>query len=178
MLNTEVLYEVSVLVCKKLFVFYACLIKEGACYLTVRTGCRREKIYSVSAVGGYLFFTYALSTPLSFKNRIADIVNLTVSVFLTLTVVPVLDRTVVTGYTAVYLGFFSAIGTGKYLARDISVILTYRIGWRKGVIRKLEVLCNLLNEVCSRLPIGKLFTEEGVEYSTRGVESLKLVLYL
>ena len=68
------------------------------------------------------------------------------------------------------------MGAGVDLACKISVILTYRVGGREGVIGELVVLRNGANEGCGRLPRGQLLAEEGVEYSTRGVKSLKLVL--
>ena len=56
------------------------------------------------------------------------------------------------------------------------MILTYRVGGRESIVRKLIVLCYGADKGCSRLPRGQLLTKEGMEYSARGVKRLKLVL--
>ena len=82
---------------------------------------------------------------------IFNVVNLTLLVFLSFTVVPVLNGTIVTCDSAVNLGCLATIGTGVNLALNVAVVLTYRVGGRKGVVGQTIVLSNLLNEICSSL---------------------------
>ena len=68
------------------------------------------------------------------------------------------------------------MGAGILLTGDISVILTYGVRGRECVIRKLIVFCYCAYKRCRALPCGELLSEECVEYRSRGVKRLKLVL--
>ena len=61
------------------------------------------------------------------KVRICNIINLTVRELLSLTVVKVLNRTIVAGDTAVNLCVLAALGANILLACVIAVVLTYGI---------------------------------------------------
>ena len=108
--------------------------------------------------------------------RMWNIVNLTVFILLSLTVIPVLNGAVIACNTAVNLSLFAAFGANKLLACKVSVILTYRICGRHRVIRKLIILRYLADKICRRLPVGKLFAEECMEYCTWCIKRLKLIL--
>ena len=54
-----------------------------------------------------------------------------------LTVVPVLDGTVVAGDAAVYLGLLTAVGAGVDLTGDVAVGLAHAVGGRHGVVGQL-----------------------------------------
>ena len=86
------------------------------------------------------------------------VVNLSLLEFARLTVVPVLNRSVISGNTAVNLARSAALGTSEMLAGDISVFLTYRVRGRNSVIRQFVVFRNLSYERSRRLPIGELLT--------------------
>ena len=107
---------------------------------------------------------------------IFNVVDLSVLILLSLTVVPVLNGTVVAGDTGVDLGLLAALGAGELLACDIAVGSADRVGGRHGVVGKLVVFGDLSDEGRGSLPVGKLFAEECVENGTRGIEGLKLIL--
>ena len=62
---------------------------------------------------------------------------------LAFSVVPVLDRTVISRDTAVNLCLFSTDRTCKMLAGEIAVVRTNRIRRGQRVVRQVVVLCNL-----------------------------------
>ena len=102
-------------------------------------------------------------------------VGLTIFVFLSLSVIPVLNWTVVTGDTGPNLSLFSADWAGVDFTIDITMILADRIGWGHGVVRKLVVLSDLTDELHAALPVWKTLAKEGMEDGTRGVEGLESV---
>ena len=51
-----------------------------------------------------------------FQGRMHNVIKGSVFIFLSLSVIPVLDRTVIACNTAVYLSLFAAFRTGKVLA--------------------------------------------------------------
>ena len=108
----------------------------------------------------------------------SDIINLAVLVLLALAVVPVLDRTVVAGDTAVNLGLLAALRTGEMLTGNITVVGTDRVGGGHGVVGQLEVLSDLANQGGGSLPVRQLLAQEGMEHGTGGVAGLQLVLDL
>ena len=108
--------------------------------------------------------------------RIQKVIYLAFLILLELTVVPVLNGTVITCDTAVNLCVFAALGAGEILTRNITVINTDRICGRNRIVRKSVILGNLADEVCRCLPIGKLFSEKRMENSTRCIKGLKLIL--
>ena len=62
------------------------------------------------------------------------------------------------------------------LTAQIAMLLTYRVGRRNRIIRKLVVLCDLTYKRCSSLPVRKFLTKECMEYSTGRIQCLKLIL--
>ena len=56
------------------------------------------------------------------------------------------------------------------------MLLTYRVGRRNRIIRKLIVLCDLTYKRCSSFPVRKFLTKECMEYSTGRIQCLKLIL--
>jgi hypothetical protein len=102
-------------------------------------------------------------------------VGLTIFVFLSLSIIPVLNWTVVTGDTGPNLSLFSADWAGVDFAIDITVILADRIGWGHGVVRKLVVLSDLTDELHAAFPVWKALAQEGVEDGARGVKGLESV---
>ena len=66
--------------------------------------------------------------------------------------------------------------TGFHLPRQISVGLTDGIGGRQGIIGQLIVDGNGAHQRCRRLPVRKLFPQKRVEYGSRGIQGLQLVL--
>ena len=99
-----------------------------------------------------------------------------VFVLCSLACVPVLNRTVVAGDTAVDFRLFAADRAGKMLAGQISVILTDRIGGGHGIIRQLVIFRNSLYQLCRRFPVRQLLSQERMEYGSGGVKGLKLIL--
>ena len=178
LMNTILLCEGGILICINLFKSNAGLIKEVFCHFAVGAGggCKKHYLIITASAGfGFCYCRGVLS-----RNKLLTefngIINLSVLVFLRFTVIPVLNGTIVASNTAVNLGLFTAMGAGINLACDVTVTLTYRVCGRKGIIRKLIIFGNLANKICGSLPIGELFTEECVEYSTRCIKGLKLVL--
>lgn len=106
----------------------------------------------------------------------ADIINFSLLKFARLAVVPVLNGSVIAGYTAVNFAGSAAFGASEVFAGNIAVFLTYRIGRRNRIIRKFIVFGNLSDESSRSLPVWKLLTEERMEYSTRSVKGLEFVL--
>ena len=106
----------------------------------------------------------------------ADIVDLSVLVLLGLTVVPVLDRAVISRDTAVNLRLCSADRACKLLSCQISVFAAYGIGRRHRVVRQLVVFGDLAYQICCSLPVGKFLSQKGMEYCSGGVQSLQFVL--
>ena len=158
-----------------LFVLDSCFVKERHCKTAVRAGLGREKHNAVLRRGALFTFAFTLCV-FDSQMRVCDIVNLSLLELLRLTVVPVLNGTVVTGNTAVNLRLCSALGTSIVLTNDISVVAAYGVRGRHCVIRKLIVLSDLANEIRRSLPVGKLFTKERMEYGTRGIKCLEIVL--
>ena len=102
------------------------------------------------------------------KLGVFDIVNLTLLVLLGLTIVPVLNGTVIAGDSAVDLGGLITVGAGVNLALDVAVVLTYRVGGRKGVVGQTIVFSNRSNEICGSLRRGM----RGIQYpKCRGSEA-------
>ena len=95
-----------------------------------------------------------------------DIIERTVLILLSLTVIPVLYRTVISCDTAVDLSLLAAFRTGKVLSADVTMLLTYRICRRNGVIRQAIVLCDLTYKRSCCFPVRKLLAKECVEYSS------------
>ena len=108
--------------------------------------------------------------------RGCDIVDLALLKLCNLAVVPVLNRTVVAGDTAVNFRLLAADGAGVLLALEIAVIRADGVCRRERVVGQFVVFGNLSYEVCRRLPAIELLTEDGVEYRTRRLESLQIVL--
>ena len=68
--------------------------------------------------------------------------------------------------------------TAELLACKVAVVLTYRVGGRDRVVRQSVILGDSAHEKGGRLPRGKLFAKICVEYCTRGIEGVKLVLHI
>ena len=170
--------ELFILISIYLFEFDACFVKLGNGYLALCAGRSFEEIYAVGKDGGLSasVFTAGASARVSMEVRALFGIHLTVFIFLSLAVIPILYGAVIAGYTGIDLRGFAAFGAGEMLTLDIAVILTYRIGRGKSVIRELVILGDLADKVCRCLPIGELFAEERMENSARGIESLKLIL--
>ena len=96
------------LVGQELFVCKACLVQQRASDLTVGAGSGGEQPCAVVCVlrGSRLAAAglFCIDGTLVSQLRTCNVVNLTILVLLCLTVVPVLNGTVVTGDTAVNLG--------------------------------------------------------------------------
>ena len=107
---------------------------------------------------------------------VGDVVGLSGVELFKFAVVPVLNRTIVAGDTAVNLGGAAAFRAFVNFAFEITVFLTYGIGRAHGVIRKFVVFGNLPDQVCRGFPVGELLPQERVENGAGGVESLKFVL--
>ena len=103
-------------------------------------------------------------------------VHLPVLKLLNFAVVPILHRAVVTGDSAVNLGFASAMRACVLLACKITVRAANRVGGGDGIVGQLIILRNFANKCRRTLPIGQFFTEEGVEHRAGGIERLQLVL--
>ena len=97
------------------------------------------------------------------KTGLAYVVLFALLELLGLAGVPVLDRPVVAGNTAVDLGGFTAFGAGELLAVDVSMIPAYGVCRGERVIRKLVILRDLADKGRCCFPARQLFTEEGVE---------------
>ena len=93
-----------------------------------------------------------------------SIIKGAVFVFLCFSVVPVLNRTVIAGNTAVNLCLFAAFRAGKMLTADISMLRAYGICRRNSVIRQLIILCNFSYKGCGCFPVRKFFSQETMEY--------------
>ena len=160
--------------------FILLLGKHFFCHFAVRAGACREQVHAVFLdficccsgfrlffSGGLLcqFFCSAVRFHLLLRRfGVNDIINGSVFVLLAFSVVPVLDRTVISRDTAVNLCLFSADRTGKVLAGEIAVVRTDRIGRGQRVVRQLVVLCNLPHEGSCCFPVRQLFAEERMEY--------------
>ena len=106
----------------------------------------------------------------------AHVVDPPVPELLGLAVIPVLDRAVIAGDTAVNLRGLSAVGAGLLLPRQIAVVPADGIGGAHGIIGQLVVFRDLPHQVGRGLPVRELLPQEGVEDGAGGVESLELVL--
>lgn len=166
--DTQLFCKIGLFVGIYLGIFNAGLVEGGTGYFAVGAGGGHKEQVAVLKT---FTFGHGLDNRLanflgvfSADNAVVgqlgstDVVNLAVFIFLGLAVVPVLNRTIVSGNTAVYLGGFSANGALFLLARKISVAFADRIGGGNGVVGKLVILGNLANEGGCRLPVGKLFT--------------------
>ena len=91
-------------------------------------------------------------------------------------VVPVLNGTVITGYSRIDFSGFTALRTVIYFSGYIAVRPAYRVRRRQRIIREPVIVRYLLNEICGSLPVGELFSEECMEYSAGSVKSLKFIL--
>ena len=105
-----------------------------------------------------------------------DIIYSSVLVLLAFSVVPVLDRTVISRDTAVNLCLFSADRTCKVLAGEIAVVRTDRIRRGQRVVRQFVVLCNLPHKGSCCFPVRQFFAKERMEDSSRGVQRLQIIL--
>ena len=150
---------------KNLLILNACLIKECHCDFAVWTGCGLEEVNSVIGIALALFLSLFLNNyAVLLKLRGFDVVNCSILILLSLTVVPVLNRTVVTGNTAINLSLFATLRAGVNLTGDVTVVLTYGVCWGHCVVWELIVFSNLANKVSCTLPCWELFTKECVEY--------------
>jgi hypothetical protein len=61
-------------------------------------------------------------------------------------------------------------------ACEVAVVGAYAVCRRHCVVGQLVVFCDLSYEICSSLPVGKLFTEECVEYRAACVSCLQVIL--
>ena len=87
--------------------------------------------------------------------------------FLSLSVIPVLHRTVVSRNPAVNFRLLSRSTGHLYCSPvQIAVTLTDRIGGRHGIVWQLIVFRNLSYQRCRRLPVGKFLAQECMEYSS------------
>ena len=99
-------------------------------HLTVWTGGRRkEKNLVFGSRNFFLWLSFIIMDFLWLKNRGFNVVNLTVFKFFCLSLIPVLNRAVVTSDTAVYFCFTAADRTGILFAADVSMIFADRVGW-------------------------------------------------
>jgi len=124
-------------VCHHLYVGNSRFVKEHCRSLAVGAGGSSEEDSRGLVFNGRLTYARGLvnydvcrAVNGRFACELVLRVNLSLLVFLSLTVVPVLNGAVVAGDTAVNLGLFTAFGANKLLACDISVVLTYRVGRR------------------------------------------------
>ena len=62
------------------------------------------------------------------------------------------------------------------LTAQVAMLLTYRVGRRNRIIRKLVVFCDLTYKRCRSLPVRKFFSKECMEYGTGRIQCLKLIL--
>ena len=108
----------------------------------------------------------------------AEIVDLAVFELLSLTIIPVLHRTIVSGDPAVDFRLLSAVRADSLLTDQVTVILTYRVGRAQGVVGEPVVFRNLANQVCGGLPVRELFTQERVEHGSGGVQRLQFILHI
>lgn len=77
------------------------------------------------------------------ENRGFEIIFLSVLVFLGFSVIEVLDRTVISGDTTVYLGILSAFRAIEVFSGDIAVFAADGIRGRKSIIGQTIIFCNL-----------------------------------
>lgn len=108
--------------------------------------------------------------------RVCDIVHFALFKFRALTVVPVLNGTIVACDTTVNFRLLSAYGAGVLLAFEIAVLLANGVGRRERIVGQFVVFGNLSHKVCRSLPAVKALTEERVEHRAGRIESLQLVL--
>ena len=121
-LDTVLDAQVLVIISNQLFVSYACLAQQLLSNTAVGTGNAGEQNSLAFCCYGSRYsnlFLHSLDL-LDHGNRLlqngsANIVNQTILELLALAVVPVLNRTVITGNTAVDLGLLAALRTGVCL---------------------------------------------------------------
>ena len=106
----------------------------------------------------------------------ADVVHLSFLILLGLSIVPVLDRTVVAGDPAVNLCLFPAYGAGEVFTVQVAVFPADGVGGRQRIVRKLIIFCNGPYQLGRCLPVGQLFAQERMEHRTGGIQGLQLVL--
>ena len=133
--------QLHVVLDEQLFKGDSFLFEHGSGNLALGAGLGGKQHYA--ALGACGVFLGLLGEELTSNGGMVDVVNQTILVLLRFTVVPVLNRAVVAGDAAVYLGLLAALGAGEVLACDVAVGTAYRIGGRHGVIGKLVVLSNL-----------------------------------
>lgn len=98
----------------------------------------------------------------------SDIIERTVLIFLCLSVIPVLYRTIISRNTAVDISLLPCIRTGKAHA-DIAMLLTYRICGRNGVIR--QTIVSLRSYVQEKLLLSN------PEASRQGMRGKQFLMY-
>ena len=146
-------------------------LKHLLCHLTVWTGACCKKILVLShRLDLYIILSHCNHTCMNrlhfFDIRMHDIIKCTVLILLSLAIIPVLYRSVISCDTAVNLRLLATFRTGEVLTAYITMFLTYRICRRNGVIRQFIILCDLAHQGCRRLPVRKLLTDKCMEYST------------
>src|SRR5574344_2484779 len=82
-----------------------------------------------------------------------DQIGLTIMEFLGLAFVPVLDRPIVTGDTAVDFRLFAADRALPNFTGDVAVVSANAVSRRHGVVRELVVFSNLANELHAAFPV-------------------------
>ena len=119
---------------------------------TIWTGCRSKQnglLKSLRNQSGFMFLqfliAFGLRTPFICPvfSFCVEPIFAPVLVFLGFAGIPVLNRTVISGDSTVYLGGLPACRADEVLSSQISVILANRIRWGYRVIWKAVILRNL-----------------------------------
>ena len=109
---------------------------------------------------------------------VSDIVNLPILELLRLSVVPVLNRPVVTCNPAVNLRLLPAVRAGIDLPGQVSVVFAHRVGWAHGVVGQLVVFCDLPHQRGCGFPVRQFLPQECVEHGSGGIQGLQFILHV
>jgi len=124
--ETDLACEVLVFLNKELIVCDSCLVKHRSRYLALGAGlCCEEDGLCALCRSLCCYSRLVCGAALSLENACLRLVNYAVLELLALTVVPVLNGTVVACDSGINLGLVAALGALVNLAGDISVVLTY-----------------------------------------------------
>ena len=114
----------GILLCKLCFILNSCLVEEHLCHTALGTGlgCEENKTLCLTVAAFLLIRKHSLKIERLLSVKLG--INLSLFILLSLTVIPVLNGTVVACNSGVNLGLLTALGTGEFLACDIAVVLT------------------------------------------------------
>ena len=82
------------------------------------------------------------------QHAVLNVIELSVTEFLCLAVVPVLYRAIIACNSGINLGCVAALGAGELLTCEVAVILADGISGRNRIIGKSVILGNLAYKIC------------------------------